>query len=88
MFASSCTTEGLRASQDHEGALIAVCLPRAAVLWKLTVAEEIVLSGFQLELYAPHERSVAYWLLAHILEDHIDCMETLRSFMLPGMSRL
>ena len=65
--------------------MIAVVLPKAAVLWKLTAAQEIVLSGFQQELYAPHERSVAYWFLSHILEQHLDCLESLRSFMPMGV---
>lgn len=67
-------------------AIIAFALPKAAVVWKLTVIREIILSGFQIELYAPNERSVAYWYLSHVAEQHLDCLETLRSLMPPGMS--
>ena len=61
-------------------------VPKAAALWKLMVAQEIVLSGFQQRLYAPHEHSVAYWLLSHILDQRLHCLESLRSFMPLGMS--
>ncbi|KAJ3556462.1 hypothetical protein NM688_g2013 [Phlebia brevispora] len=70
--------------QDQNSAMIAFALPKAAVIWKLTVIREIILSGFQQQLYAPHERSVAYWYLAHVVEQHLDVLETLRSFMHHG----
>jgi len=44
-------------------------------MWRLTAAENIILSGFQLELYAPHERTFAYWYLAQVIETHLGCIE-------------
>ncbi|KAI0085943.1 Mak10 subunit, NatC N-terminal acetyltransferase-domain-containing protein [Irpex rosettiformis] len=64
---------------------IMAALPEAANMWKLTVAREIILSGFQQDLYAPHERPLAYWLVAHIIDQHIYLLETLRSLLMPGI---
>lgn len=44
-------------------------------MWRLTAAENIILSGFQLELYAPHERTFAYWHLTQVIETHLGCVE-------------
>jgi hypothetical protein len=44
-------------------------------MWRLTAAESIILSGFQLELYAPHERTFAYWYLTQVIETHLGCIE-------------
>jgi len=38
---------------------------------------EIVLSGFQLELYTAYERPFAYWYLGRITGDHIDLLDSL-----------
>jgi hypothetical protein len=43
-------------------------MPDAALHVRLEAAREIVLSGFQLELYAAAERPVAYWYAKRILE--------------------
>ena len=45
------------------------------LMWRLTAAENIILSGFQLELYAPHERTFAYWYLTQVTETHLGCIE-------------
>ena len=44
-------------------------------MWRLTAAENILFSGFQLELYAPHERTFAYWYLTQAIETHLGCIE-------------
>ncbi|KAJ3569987.1 hypothetical protein NP233_g4697 [Leucocoprinus birnbaumii] len=56
-------------------------LPNAVLLWRLSAIREIVFSGFQLELYAPEERTLAYWYLTQVFELELRCYETL----LPGM---
>ncbi|PSR70873.1 hypothetical protein PHLCEN_2v13235 [Hermanssonia centrifuga] len=63
---------------DFESYMISFCLPRAAALWKYTAAREILLSGFHQELYSVHERPLAYWYTAHIIEQHIDCIDGMR----------
>ena len=52
-------------------------LPEIANAWKLGTAREIILAGFQQELYAPYERHLAYWLLTRIMELHIRSLEAL-----------
>lgn len=42
---------------------------------------EIVLSGFQLELYAKEERPFAYWYAAQIIEVHLRCLDNI----IPGV---
>ncbi|KAI0344977.1 Mak10-domain-containing protein [Trametopsis cervina] len=54
-------------------------LPEAANAWKLDAAREIVLSGFQQDLYPAYERPFAYWLVAHIIDQHIQTLERFRS---------
>ncbi|KAI0781517.1 Mak10-domain-containing protein [Trametes elegans] len=52
-------------------------VPKAALLWRLSASREVILSGFQQELYAPEERPIAYWYLSRILDVHIECIEGL-----------
>lgn len=59
-------------------------LPEAANIWTLTAAREIILGGFEQDLYAPYERPIAYWLVAHITDQHIRSLETLNSLSLAG----
>ena len=66
---------------------IVSALPAAAALWKLTVAREIILAGFQQELYATYERPLAYWFLAHILEQHLETLDQLKSLIPQGRLR-
>lgn len=62
-------------------------LPESANIWKLTAAREIILSGFQQDLYAPYERPLAYWLVIHVIDQHVHSLEKLRSFSLAGTSK-
>ena len=52
-------------------------LPNVALLWRLSIVREVVLSGFQLELYAQEERSFAYWYAAQVMEAHLQCLDSL-----------
>jgi len=54
-------------------------------MWRLTAAENIILSGFQLELYAPHERTFAYWYLTQVIETHLGCIEDVLAVLPPGI---
>jgi N-alpha-acetyltransferase 35, NatC auxiliary subunit len=60
-------------------------LPHIPLMWRLTAAENIILSGFQLELYAQHERTFAYWYLAQIIETHLGCIEDALAALPPGV---
>jgi hypothetical protein len=59
-------------------------LPETANIWILTAAREIILGGFEQDLYAPYERPLAYWLIAHVTDQHIRSLETLISLSLAG----
>lgn len=52
-------------------------LPSVALLWRLSIIREVVLSGFQLELYAEEEKSFAYWYAAQVMEAHLQCLDSL-----------
>lgn len=52
-------------------------LPKAVLLWRLGAIREVVLSGFQLELYTSEEKPFAYWYLAQVLETHLKCLDEL-----------
>ncbi|KAI0713691.1 Mak10 subunit, NatC N-terminal acetyltransferase-domain-containing protein [Earliella scabrosa] len=60
---------------DSETAAVLAAVPRTAQLWRLTACREVILSGFQQELYAPEEKPIAYWYLARVLDYHIGCIE-------------
>lgn len=63
--------------QDPDTAAILAALPRVAQLWRLAASREVILSGFQQELYAPEEKPIAYWYLSRVLEVHLSCMDDL-----------
>ncbi|KAF8959765.1 Mak10 subunit, NatC N-terminal acetyltransferase-domain-containing protein [Flammula alnicola] len=50
-------------------------LPVVALLWRLSIVREVVLSGFQLELYAKEERSFAYWYAVQVIDAHLNCLD-------------
>lgn len=52
-------------------------VPRAILLWRLSAIQEIVFSGFQLQLYAPEERNLAYWYLTQLFELELECYDAL-----------
>lgn len=66
-----------RHSQNSVTASILAAIPRTAQLWRLAASREIVLAGFQQELYAPEEKPIAYWYLARVLDHHVACIEDL-----------
>lgn len=61
-------------------------LPYIPLMWRLIAAENIILSGFQLELYAPHERTFAYWYLTQVIETHLGCIEDVLGALPSGVS--
>ncbi|KAK2460682.1 hypothetical protein APHAL10511_007152 [Amanita phalloides] len=52
-------------------------LPTTALLWRLSVVQEVVFSGFQLELYSPEEIPFAYWYAAQVIEVRLECLDHL-----------
>jgi hypothetical protein len=59
-------------------------LPDVALLWRLSVVREVILSGFQLELYGREERSFAYWYAVEVIDAHLSCLDNLTSIVQEG----
>ena len=60
-------------------------LPRAIALWRCSMLREIVLSGFQMELYNADEKTFASWYTTQIIEEHIATLDTLMPLISKGM---
>jgi N-alpha-acetyltransferase 35, NatC auxiliary subunit len=48
-----------------------------AAHYHLRCTRDIILSGFQLELYSPSERACAYWAAARVLKTHVQTLDVL-----------
>ena len=59
-------------------------LPKTATLWQLSAAREIILSGFQQDLYAPHERPISYWYTAQVIELQLTLLDEFKSRVRKG----
>jgi hypothetical protein len=71
------TADSSGPKQDTPGQVtqrMLAAMPDAALHVWLEAAREIVLSGFQLELYAAAERPVAYWYAKRILEADVEVL--------------
>lgn len=55
-----------------------------ALLWRLSIVREVILSGFQLELYGPEEKSFAYWYAVEVIDAHLSCLDNLTSIIREG----
>ena len=55
-----------------------------ALLWRLSVVREVILSGFQLELYCRDEKPFAYWYAADVIDAHLSCLDNLTSIVPEG----
>ena len=45
------------------------------LLWRLSVIQEVVFSGFQLDLYSPEEIPFAYWYATQVIEARLECLD-------------
>ncbi|KIM61115.1 hypothetical protein SCLCIDRAFT_16178 [Scleroderma citrinum Foug A] len=54
------------------------------LLYRYENIREVILSGFQLSLYAADERPFAYWYLSQVLEQHLACFDQ----VIPGLAIL
>ena len=70
--------------QNPHATQIMEALPLVAMVWKMTVTREIILSGFQQELYASYERPLAYWYLFEVLHQHLEAHNKLKSVIPAG----
>ncbi|KAI0628810.1 Mak10-domain-containing protein [Trametes polyzona] len=69
---------------DAETAKMLSAMPLAVQLWRLSACREVILAGFQQELYAPEEKPIAYWHLSRVLDVHISCIENLLPYVPPA----
>lgn len=60
-------------------------LPNLALHGRLSVTREVVLSGFQLDMYTAEEKAMAYWYVGQVLAVHVECLASLLSAVLRGM---
>ncbi|KAJ7778820.1 Mak10 subunit, NatC N-terminal acetyltransferase-domain-containing protein [Mycena maculata] len=58
-------------------------IPACALIWRLSVIREVVLSGFLLELYTSEEKSFAYWYASQVIEAHLACLDDVLLAMPP-----
>jgi hypothetical protein len=63
-------------------------LPDVALFWRLSIVREIVLSGFQLELYLGEEKTFAYWYAVQIIDEHLKCLDNMMSSVVDGLYHL
>jgi hypothetical protein len=50
----------------------------AVLMWRMTIVREVVLSGFQLQLYSRNEVPVAYWYLIRVFDTILNSIDKLR----------
>jgi len=54
------------------------------LLWRLSIIREVLLSGFQLELYAEDEKSFVYWELSQVNHEHLATLDALEPVIPKG----
>ncbi|KAJ6630303.1 Mak10 subunit, NatC N-terminal acetyltransferase-domain-containing protein [Mycena sp. CBHHK59/15] len=59
-------------------------VPASVLVWRLSVVREVVLSGFQLELYTSEEKPFAYWYTSQVIEAHLACLDNMLLAARPG----
>ncbi|EIN07974.1 hypothetical protein PUNSTDRAFT_135491 [Punctularia strigosozonata HHB-11173 SS5] len=69
---------------DEPGAPLIRSLPVVVLCKRLANIREVVLSGFQLELYSVEEKPLAYWYASQAIEAHATCLESLLKVMPDG----
>jgi len=53
-------------------------------LWRLSIIREVLLSGFQLELYVEDEKSFVYWELSQVVHEHLATLNALEPVIPKG----
>ena len=54
------------------------------LLWRLSIIREVLLSGFQLELYVEDEKSFVYWELSRVAYEHLSTLNALEPVVPKG----
>jgi len=53
-------------------------------LWRLSIIREVLLSGFQLELYVEDEKPFVYWELSQVAHEHLSTLNALEPVVPKG----
>jgi len=61
-------------------------IPTIALIWRFSTIRDVVLSGFQLELYSPEEKCFAYWYAARVMKAHLASINELLTVVEEGES--
>ncbi|ESK85192.1 amino-acid n-acetyltransferase subunit [Moniliophthora roreri MCA 2997] len=79
-------SEDLDRSEMHPSSFIVTKMPYAALLWRLSIVREVVLSGFQLELYSSTERPFAYWYASQVIDGYLHTLDMVMGLAPSGSS--
>jgi hypothetical protein len=59
-------------------------LPHVILSWRLDIIREVLLSGFQLDLYVEDEKSFVYWELSQVTHEHLVTLHALEPVIPEG----
>jgi len=62
---------------DEKDRLLVDALIHVVLLWRLSTIREVLLLGFQLELYVEDEKSFVYWQLGEVVHEHTSSLNGL-----------
>lgn len=74
--------------QDSKEANICQSIPLAILHWRIGAIRDIILSGFELDLYSVDERAFCYWYLSQVLFTHDRVIRQLMELVPRGKSDL
>ncbi|KAI0285229.1 Mak10 subunit, NatC N-terminal acetyltransferase-domain-containing protein [Russula brevipes] len=64
---------------DEKDRLLVDAIAGIVLLWRLSIIREVLLSGFQLELYVEDEKPFVYWQLSQVANEHRSVLDALES---------
>jgi len=70
-------SEKANPSMDEKDRKLVDALKGVVLLWRLSIIREVLLSGFQLELYVEDEKSFVYWQLGQVVHEHTSILNGL-----------
>ncbi|EIM82360.1 Mak10-domain-containing protein [Stereum hirsutum FP-91666 SS1] len=69
---------------DTADLTLLLLLPKLALLWRLETILDVILSGFELDLYVADERPFAYWYALRTVEAALEIVGELREVVIEG----
>ncbi|KAI9433909.1 Mak10 subunit, NatC N-terminal acetyltransferase-domain-containing protein [Lactarius indigo] len=81
LYHVTCMMGEKRGPLGDKDRLLIDAIPKAMLLWRLSIIEEVLLSGFQLELYVKDEKSFVYWELRQVIHEHLSVLDSLERVM-------